>query len=523
MDFRRFGGSVPALAIWLAATAAGAQDNSITLRSDDGFTQIRGELVDFDGTVYTVRTALGTLRIEAAQVECEGEACPSDPLFDAEFAIHGANTIGAELMPGLIQGYADSLNAELVREVGAQDSSVFRIVAEDGREMAEIELASRGSASSFDALAGEEAAIGMSSRRARDEDAETLAAAGYEDPRDTAREHVIALDGLVVVVHPRNPLRTIGQEDLAAVFSGEITNWSELGGPDRPINVYARDESGTFDTFDTLILDPAGLELTDAAKRFASNAELSDAVASDEGGIGFTDIATIRATKPLALRQSCGLLSEPTIFAMKTEEYPLSRRLYLYETEASKPLHAQNLIDFALSPEAQPLIAEAGFIDTLPASATLDRMGGRIIYSLTSDDGFSLSAMREMLEELQDAERLSTTFRFTPASSDLDPLSQREAEALAQSLAAGAYGGKQVLLVGFTDAIGQFELNRELGNRRANVVLEAIEAAAPEGALDGVDIETRGYGELMPVGCNETFGGRLANRRVEVWLRDAES
>ena len=523
MGFGTWGrAALPLAALAVATTAVAQSGGPVTLKTEDGFTRLRGEILDFDGETYMLRTPLGTLEIDAMRVECEGEACPENPMFGADFGIVGSNTIGTGLMPALIQGYSDKLNAELVREFGAEDhESVFRILHEDGREMAAIRLDAEGSGASFDALADEQAVLGLSSRRARDADVEALAAAGLEDPRDSEFEHVLALDGLVAITHPSNPVRSISIGDLARVFSGEVTNWSELGGPRAPIKVFARnEESGTFDTFQTLVLTPAGAELTPRAQRFDSDLELSDAVASDPQAIGFTTLASTRASKPLGVRQSCGLLSLPTTFAIKTEEYPLSRRLYAYEAPEGQPAHARRLLEFALSPEAQPLIQEAGFIDSTPESAALDEMGGRIVYSLTTEDEFSLPAMREMLTELQNAQRLSTTFRFTPGSSQLDPLSQREATALAERLAAGEYDGKQILLVGFTDAIGEFELNQQLGNRRAGVVLEALRQAAGQGALDDVQIATRGYGELMPVGCNETFGGRLANRRVEVWVRD---
>ena len=523
MGFGRMArGALPVAVLALATTAGAQTGGPVTLKTEDGFTRLRGEILEFDGQTYTLETPLGVLRIDAMQVECEGEACPENPMFGADFGIVGSNTIGAGLMPTLIQGYADMLDADLVREYGAEDDeSVFRILHDDGREMAAIRLDAEGSGASFDALARGQAVLGLSSRRARDDDVTVLSEAGYEDPRDSDVEHIVALDGLVAISHPANPVRAISIGDLARVFSGEIANWAELGGPREPIKVFARnDGSGTLDTFETLVMTPAGASLTPRAQRFDSDLELSDAVASDPTAIGFTTLASTRASKPLGVRQSCGLLSLPTTFAIKTEEYPLSRRLYVYESPEDKPAHARRLLDFALSSDAQPLIQEAGFIDSAPETAALDEMGGRIVYSLTTEDEFSLPAMRQMLTELQDAERLSTTFRFTPGSSQLDPLSQREAAALAERLAAGEYEGREILLVGYTDSIGQFELNQQLGNRRAGVVLEALRQAAG-GDLGGVEIETRGYGELMPVGCNETFGGRLANRRVEVWVRDA--
>ncbi|MEO0760832.1 MAG: substrate-binding domain-containing protein, partial [Pseudomonadota bacterium] len=451
------------------AGAAQAQETTVTLRSLDGATSLSGNLVEFDGSAYVVQTSLGTLTIDAGQVTCDGAGCPVDDLFGAAFAVYGSNTIGDGLMPALVEGYAFSLDADFERELGAvTNESKLRIVHPDGREMAAIDLKAHGSSASFEGIAAGQAAIGMSSRAMRDSDAEKLNAAGLRDLRDTSNEHVLALDGLIVIVHPDNPLRALSMFDIADIFAGEITNWSEVGGLDLDINVYARNiDSGTFDTFASLVLEPAGLDLAAGAETFEDNSLLSDSVANDLGGIGFTGLAFERASKKLALELECGLVSTASTFSMKTEEYPLSRRLYLYENPGNDTRHAEDLVAFATSPEAQPLIEDAGFISLQPETRSLADEGERIIFTMTGEEEFSLPLMQTMLNELRNAERMSVSFRFTPGSSRLDPRSRTEVERLADRMAAGEFEGREIILAGFTDSIGQFDLNRQLGLRRA--------------------------------------------------------
>ncbi|MEO0822695.1 MAG: phosphate ABC transporter substrate-binding/OmpA family protein [Pseudomonadota bacterium] len=512
------------LAVALSGQAY-AQSSAITLKSLDGATALSGELLEFDGSTYTIATSLGTLSIDASQVSCDGEGCPVDELFGAEFGIYGSNTIGDSLMPALIEGYAFSLDADLEREIGASTGeSVLRIKHLDGREMASIDLKAHGSGASFDGIAGGQASIGMSARAARDSDIAKLAAVGIGDLRDGPNEHVVALDGLIVIVHPNNPIRALSMTDIADIFAGDITNWSELGGLDLDINVYSRNEgSGTFDTFNSLVMRPNGVEMGAEVERFEDNALLSDTVSNDLAGIGFTGMAFARASKTLSLRLDCGIVATPTTFAMKTEEYPLSRRLYLYENPTNAPAHAKNIVEFALSEDAQPLIEDAGFISLRTESRSLAEEGERIVYTLTGEDEFSLPLMREMLSELRDAERLSVAFRFTPGSSRLDPRSLREVERLAERIAGGEFIGREVILIGFTDAIGQFELNRALGIRRAQGVRDEIVGRVGESTVQRSPILVQGYGELTPVGCNDSFAGRFANRRVEVWVREPKS
>lgn len=503
-----------------AAAQSGGQ--GVTLKSFDGFTQLKGDLVEFDGSTYTIETVLGVIQVDALQVTCEGEACPEDLLFGAEFGIHGSNAIGAALMPTLIEGYADSIDAALVTEVGQSDlERTLRVVHPDGREMAAIDLRTGGSSAAYAGLGSAEAEIGMSSRRLRDRDLAALGAAGIRDLRDTENEHVLALDGLVVVTHPSNPVKSITIEEMALIFSGTVTNWSQIGGRDAPIQIYAGNEqSGTFQTFGSLVLAPYDVDIAPSAQRFVSNIELSDKVALDPNSIGVTAAAFQRAAKALPIRQECGILSYPTTFAMKTEEYPLARRLYLYTPPGQLSAHAKRIIDFAMSDEAQPLIAEAGFVNQSIERLSINQEGARIIHALVGEDELELGLFRDMLNELRDAERLSTTLRFTAGSSQLTPKSLSDARRLAEDIANGKYDDKEVLLVGFTDAVGQFNLNRGLSQRRAQVVLQQMIASVAPGALDETQLSARGYGELMPVGCNTSLQGRTANRRVEVWIRN---
>jgi len=315
-------------------------------------------------------------------------------------------------------------------------------------------------------------------------------------------------------------VRALSLDQVAAIFAGRITSWAQFGGPDRPVNLYVRDDrSGTLETFEALVMQPRSLQIAESAERLEDSADLSDLVSIDPTGIGFTGFAFARAARPLAIRQQCGLMSFPTTFDMKTEEYPLSRRLYAYSSGEAMLPQAKELLNFALSDAAQPLIAEVGFVDRGIEGQGVAVQGARLANSLTSPEEFSLPLLREMLTELKDAERLSITFRFTLGSSNLESRSQSEAVRFARMLAGGAYAGKDILLVGFTDSVGEFAVNRNLAVRRAQSVLDTLKASVAEGALDSLPILVQSYGELTPVGCNETPEGRELNRRVEVWVR----
>ncbi|MDH3669026.1 MAG: phosphate ABC transporter substrate-binding/OmpA family protein, partial [Paracoccaceae bacterium] len=491
----------------------------VGLVSLDGSTTIEGELIDYDGKVYTLRTAVGVVKIDAAQVTCDGEGCPGQGGAGGQFDITGSNVIGDGLMPALIEGYGDALDAIVLREVGAGiNEHIYRVVDDAGSEIATIGVSAHGTATAYPALADGSAAIGIaSSQMAGNEQ-------GVTDMRGSAEEQILALDGLIAIVHPDNPVRILTIDQIAAIFAGRIVNWGEVGGRDQVINLYTPDQSsGTLEVFNRLVLAPRRLELADTAEQLGDHADLSDLVSIDPSGIGFTSFAFQRGAQAVAIRQPCGLISPPTTFAIKTEEYPLGRRLYTYAPDAAQTPRSRGFIDFTLSNAAQPIIGDAGFVDRSIETESIEVQGGRLANSVTAEGDFSLPVFREMLGELRGGARLSITFRFNEGSSNLERRSQSEAERFAQLLAQGVYRGKDILLVGFTDSVGDFNVNRGLAERRAHRVLETFNASVEAGALDTVPILAQSYGELTPVGCNDTPQGRDLNRRVEVWIRDTRN
>ncbi|MEL7216340.1 MAG: phosphate ABC transporter substrate-binding/OmpA family protein, partial [Pseudomonadota bacterium] len=280
-------------------------------------------------------------------------------------------------------------------------------------------------------------------------------------------------------------------------------------------------ESGTRQVFEQLVMEPLGFAITPRANTLQNNADLSDAVASDPFGIGFTSFSFERNARAIGIQEVCGIISSPNAFSIKTEEYPLARRLYLYTADRDLAPHAANLIDFIDSDEAQDVIAASGYIDQAISEARVDEQGLRLANALfNAEDTSQLLQLRDLAGDLVNAERLSSTFRFQPGSSILDVRAQRDAVRLAELLSRGGFENKDVLVLGFTDSIGRADLNQALSFRRAQQVLAAIQATAAPGSLDGVNFTVQGYGEISPLGCNETFNGRRINRRVEVWVRE---
>lgn len=509
----------------LSVTTTSAKAEQVKLTSIDTGFVLTGDLLEFKGGNYVIRSSIGQLTIDSRQVECEGAGCPdAGPVFSSSVGVFGSNMIGSSLMPGLIEAYSETQNSVVERQIGADATQVvMRLLADDGSEVAAINLRSDSSANAFPGLISGEAAIGMSSRPVTETEVAALAQAGFQGINSAGQEHILALDGLIVVVSHDNALGAISTADLTDIFSGAIDNWAALGGPDAPINVYMREPgSGAYDIFTSLVLESQGQRLTPRAQFFRSSRGLSDAVAADPGAIGVTGIAYERNSRALALETECGLVVEPTEFNVKTEEYPLSRRLFLYTTGASLAPSAKGLLEYALSDDAQGQIADLGFVNQQITSIPLNNQGRRIAEAFIQPrDQESIRTMRDMALELLDAERLSTTLRFQPNSSVLDVKSRGDIGRLARHIAGGAFKNKELVLIGFADDVGRFEANMALSEQRATQIRAELEGElAALGAAGETSVTTLGFGQLAPVACSEGGLGQASNRRVEVWVRD---
>lgn len=522
--------AVFALILLVLISSLPAVSEEIRLRLKGGDFEIIGDLASFDGSTYIIITPLvGRMKVDASRFECLGDACPNSavpmqsipanlapPAAAGSFAIAGSQTIGYSLMPALIEAYAGASGLTVTPTLSSDPKNVTMTLATSrGRVSGSIELRRHGSDTAFSELRARTSELTMSSRPVGELEAADLAAAGLGNMRDPAHEHVLALDGLVALVSPDNPVVSISITNLARVFSGEITDWSELGGREGPIHLYApADGSGTLDTFRALVLKPNAKQLAASAKRTSDEAERSGWITADPNGITFASIAYQGNAKALNIEASCGLISRPSRFAMKTEEYPLTRRLYLYTPGRPSNAFASRFLDFVLSAQAQPAVARSDFIDQNTEHLDFRDQGARIAYALNAQDqDFDINTMRALIGEISRAQRLTTTLRFKSASVALDNKARQDIGRLVEILKQPAYANRQVLILGFSDAVGNYDENLRLSHVRATSVLDVLAKSGVTGAV------AAGYGELAPVTCNDTPDGRNRNRRVEIWVR----
>jgi len=415
----------------------------------------------------------------------------------------GSNTIGAKLAPALAAGYLRQLGSEVTVKKDLAAANEVQVIGylPNQQQVVAIEIKAHGSSTGFKSLVADETDIAMSSRGIKtNENLDLLLK--YGDMTLPENEHVIALDGLAIIKHPDNPLATLTVAQLAQIFSGQIKNWSELGGKNAKINLYARDDqSGTYDTFNSLVLKKFKQKLA-PAQRFESNELLAQSVAADVSGIGFTGLAYANKDMIVQVSAAPGLPAiEPQQFSISSEDYALSRRLFLYANTSANPNpHVAGLIDFAITHSGQQVVEQVSFI---PQKITSVLPG----VNAEHPPKYQMVAMN--------GERLSMTFRMRADRAEIDNKSAQDIEHLVEYLKATPH--KKVTLIGFSAG----ESNDEQADRQRAYIRSRL--LAYELRQRGIkNVEIIALGNQLPIDSNHSEVGRYRNNRTEVWLVKAE-
>lgn len=165
-----------------------------------------------------------------------------------------------------------------------------------------------------------------------------------------------AIDGVGIVVNPANQVRSLSQEQVAAIFAGEITNWQEVGGEERKINLYTRDEaSGTRAVFWKKALGKG--KIAKNANFVVSNGAMKAAVSQDPYAIGYVSVGHMDDS----LAGVAFNTIKPTLENVKSGKYPIARGLYS-NTKGEPVGLVKKLIDYLLTIEGQEIVAKKGFI-----------------------------------------------------------------------------------------------------------------------------------------------------------------
>lgn len=245
-----------------------------------------------------------------------------------KLVIKGSDTLGAKLVPTLAEEYK------------AKHPGVS------------FEIAAEGSTTGLSAIIDGTAQIGMSSRRAKTTEVSAAQAKGV-----TMKPIIVCYDGMAVCLNDKSPVKSLTKRQVEQIFTGDITDWSAVGGPAGKISIYTRNtSSGTYSDWKDLAMkkrDYAG-----SSQKMAGNEQIAAEVAKNPNGIGYLGLAYIHAEGIKIVPIDGVLPSKETVLSKK---YPYARPTFYY-TNGEATGEAAKFIDFSLSDEGQKIVEKVGFI-----------------------------------------------------------------------------------------------------------------------------------------------------------------
>lgn len=242
--------------------------------------------------------------------------------------IKGSDTLGAKLVPQLAEQFKAS-----------NPGTTFDIAAE-------------GSTTGIAAIIDGTAQIGMASRRAKPPEIAAASGKGVN-----MKPTIVAYDGIAVVVNANNPVKGLTKKQVEQIFTGEVADWSAVGGAGGKISIYTRNtSSGTYSDFKELAMkkrDYAG-----GSQKMAGNEQIAAEVGKNPNGIGYVGMAYDKAPGVKALPID-GVV--PSIATVQGKSYPFARPTFYYTNGDPNGL-AKQFLDFTISAAGQKTVQQVGFV-----------------------------------------------------------------------------------------------------------------------------------------------------------------
>lgn len=263
-------------------------------------------------TILLILTALSAATVASAQ----------------KLVIKGSDTLGAKLVPMLAEQYK-----------ATHPGVTFEIAAE-------------GSSTGIAAIISGTADIGMSSRHAKPTEISSGAAKGV-----TLKPIIVAYDAIALIVNAKNPIAKLSLRQVEQIFTGDVSDWSAVGGKPGKISVYTRNtSSGTYQDWRDLAMKKR--DYARSSQKMAGNEQIASEVARNPNGIGYVGLAYVDApgTKVVAIG---GV--QPSRQTVQNKQYPYARPTYYY-TNGEPTGETAKFVEFTLSDVGQRIAERVGFV-----------------------------------------------------------------------------------------------------------------------------------------------------------------
>jgi phosphate transport system substrate-binding protein len=250
------------------------------------------------------------------------------PAHADRLVIKGSDTLGAKLVPQLAEAFK-----------AKHSDTTFDIAAE-------------GSTTGIAAIIDGTAQIGMASRRAKPSEVGAASGKGVN-----MKPTIVAYDGIAVIVNSGNPIKGLTRKQVEQIFTGDVTDWSAVGGSPGQISVYTRNtSSGTYSEFKELAMKKR--DYAPSAQKMAGNEQIASEVGKNANGVGYVGLAYTKAggIKVMPIDGAA-----PSVKSVQAKSYPYARPTFYY-TNGEPSGVAKEFVDFTIGPVGQKIVLQVGFV-----------------------------------------------------------------------------------------------------------------------------------------------------------------
>ena len=510
-----------------APVALFAQD--VTLQSPDEFISVDGQIIGFNGVMLRVQTTVGAVSVPASEVICFGDGCleivaSNDFGLTADAFQSVVGSSGSEVVSGSgdlqIAFAAPAFNTLYATAVRSFATSGARAeIAGDGL------LTLRNDVDTATLMATDDAA--SANVVVETVSLNGTASQAYASPLGWAgsaplTHQMVGLQSFSVLVAPNAGIDSITLNDLAGIYAGEITNWSQIGGSD--VNVLALQlptSSPLRAQMESLVMAPAGKRIAGNVLTMSDEAGIAASINQFPGSISIVSTQAANADISVLVAGTCGVPVAATPFNIKSGDYPLIRPVMAtYDAPSNLPLVTE-LFDFASTETVQDMLSGEGFITHIASQQDGSVKNGRLSQMLGAEfDSVQRVAAAQMFQVLFNADRLSPTLIGGAASGPEGAWNRAMMQDLIAATGDPANAGREIIFVG----IGQSSTDSQTAVDASVAAATEMQAALVATAADVIaagdyKLSSYGFGDVSLATCIDGQVAGPTHTRVEVWIR----
>jgi outer membrane protein OmpA-like peptidoglycan-associated protein/serine/threonine protein kinase len=413
--------------------------------------------------------------------------------------ICGDRELSNQLMPSLVRGFYSFSNIKYIRQQTNETNSIH-ILGEMNNQPYQFDIKIAHTEQAYEWLQYGQCDIIVTGQK--------ILKSGISRPMTKTEEsdlvpaeYLIALDGIVAMVHPENPLKSLSIQEIQDIFSGKIKQWP-FSDASKDIHIYTPTSvSDLYQVFQKRFLEDQTIHAT---RKFDDLNTLSRYLHKDPYGIGICSLPFTYDNQPLAIADHEIDPVRPGYFSVSIDSYLMIRKIYLYTILVSATEYALPFVTFVQSDKGQAIVKKCGYVD-----CTVKALGSR---RELWQKPVNKAVFNKLVKITRQTQKLSMNFYFKSNDYQLTEESTQKLNQLISWLQRKA-GILKIYAIGYSDSRGSYRQN-------CLVALKRAENVAREMKVSGIYVdEIVTACEEFPIASNQTETGRLKNRRVEIWVQ----